>query len=83
MNAFYNFWINQLGYLNITILLIAGLMIVSTKRKVKLIACWLYILSNIIIFLRGYMTNVDSFISASLIFGALTVINMVRIYKQK
>jgi len=48
-------------------------MIVSPKKNVKLVACWLYILSNIVIFLRGYMTCVDSFITASLIFGTLTV----------
>ena len=83
MNDFYNLWINKLGYVNIIILIVAGYLIVSSKKRTQQLALWLYLISNLILFIRGYVTSADSFIVASFIFGGLSAINLYRVNKRK
>lgn len=72
-----------LGHINIGIVIIAGLLIVNTKKKIKLIGLSFYYLCNIVSFFMWIFSGLTCFLTSTLIFVIINTINLYQITKQK
>ncbi len=76
------FWINILGYVSLGATLLAGLLVVNLNLKLKLLGVSLYFISNAYNLLLWKYTNLNNFLICSIIFGSLTMINIIRVIHQ-
>jgi len=72
-----------IGYINLVVIVLAGLLIVSNKKQYKLLAIAFYMVSNVCYLAIGYLTHVNSLQVSFLVFVVLNIVNMVRVLKQK
>ena len=74
--------VNIFGYITIASAVLAGFLVVSLNLKVKLLGVSLYFMSNAYSFLLWKYTHLNNFIASAIIFGSLTIINVVRVIMQ-
>ena len=72
-----------LGHINIVIVVLAGLLIVSLNKKIKLLGLVCYFLCNILTFLMFIFSGLYCFLSSTIIFVIVNSINLIRILRQK
>jgi len=74
--------IEIIGHLNVIFIVIAGLLIVSQQKSIKLYAILLYFLCNLCSLLLFFLTGLHMFLTSTLIFVVINLINLKRILKQ-
>ena len=72
-----------IGYTNIGMVCIGGLLIVNSSKKIKLIGLGFYYLGTVGTFLMYLFSGLSFFLSSTIIFGTINTINLFQILKQK
>jgi hypothetical protein len=75
-------FLNVILIISLPTTIIAGLLIVSQNIKIKLLGANLYYITNGCLIASYFITHAEMYLINALIFGTLTTINVVRIWKQ-
>ena len=75
--------IEILGHFNIVIIIIGGLLIVNTNKKIKLIGLGFYYFCNIVSLILYFLSGLYFFLSSAIIFVIVNTINLFQILKQR